>query len=81
MASLTRLKDELFRLDWKEALSASSAGADGLLSVASQTDLSGELLPVGARLAHLAQMRLQYEGARRDMQVRNWLFLLRFTAS
>merc|ERR1719285_505248 len=39
------------------------------LSIASQTDLSGEeMVPVGARLAELARLRLQYDESRRNVQ-------------
>ncbi|CAG0883324.1 unnamed protein product [Cyprideis torosa] len=79
MKSLMRLKDELLRINWKAPTSSGGGSFDGsggsgsqpngeVLSTASQTDLSGELLPVGARLAHLSQTRLQYEEARREMQ-------------
>lgn len=37
-------------------------------STASQTDLSGELAPLGARLAELARTRLSYDEARREVQ-------------
>lgn len=37
-------------------------------SAASQTDLSGELAPLGARLAEVARTRLSYDEARREMQ-------------
>lgn len=38
------------------------------LSTASQTDLSGELVPIGTRLAEMARMRLQYDEARKQIQ-------------
>lgn len=37
-------------------------------STASQTDLSGELAPLGARLAEVARTRLSYDEARREVQ-------------
>ena len=38
--------------------------------MASQTDLTGEeMVPVGARLAELARLRLQYDESRRNVQV------------
>lgn len=37
-------------------------------SAASQTDLSGELAPLGARLAEVARTRLSYDEARREVQ-------------
>merc|ERR1719328_1010884 len=37
-------------------------------STASQTDLSGELIPIGARLAEMARIRLRYDEARRHVQ-------------
>ncbi|GIZ04960.1 protein kibra [Caerostris extrusa] len=36
-------------------------------STASQTDLSGEFAPIGARLAEMARMRLQYDEARKEV--------------
>ena len=49
--------------------------APDTLSAASQTDLSGEqMVPVGARLAELARLRLQYDESRRNVQVGGCLF-------
>lgn len=39
------------------------------LSTASQTDLSGELVPIGTRLAEMARTRLQYDEARKRVQL------------
>ncbi|KAE8746785.1 hypothetical protein FOCC_FOCC006533 [Frankliniella occidentalis] len=70
MQSLAKLKDDLTRLQ----LSESSPDVSTLslpnekLSTASQTDLSGELVPMGTRLAEMARMRLQYDEARKSIQ-------------
>ncbi|XP_047003394.1 protein kibra isoform X1 [Schistocerca americana] len=70
MQSLAKLKDDLTRLQ----LCESSPDASTLslpqekLSTASQTDLSGELMPIGTRLAEMARMRLQYDEARKRVQ-------------
>ncbi|KAK7874477.1 hypothetical protein R5R35_001564 [Gryllus longicercus] len=70
MQSLAKLKDDLTRLQ----LSESSPDVSTLslpqekLSTASQTDLSGELVPIGTRLAEMARMRLQYDEARKKVQ-------------
>ncbi|XP_054709816.1 protein kibra-like [Uloborus diversus] len=67
MQSLSRLKDDLARLQ------PSSPDVSTLniplekFSTASQTDLSGEFVPIGARLAEMARMRLQYDEARKEV--------------
>ncbi|GIX79810.1 protein kibra [Caerostris darwini] len=67
MQSLSRLKDDLSRLQ------PSSPDVSTLniplekFSTASQTDLSGEFAPIGARLAEMARMRLQYDEARKEV--------------
>ncbi|GJQ65403.1 hypothetical protein Trydic_g7513 [Trypoxylus dichotomus] len=71
MQSLAKLKDDLTRLQ----LCESSPDASTLslpqekLSTASQTDLSCELVPIGTRLAEMAKMRLEYDEARKKVQV------------
>ncbi|XP_022903657.2 protein kibra isoform X1 [Onthophagus taurus] len=71
MQSLAKLKDEMTRLQ----LCESSPDASTLslpqekLSTASQTDLSCELLPIGTRLAEMAKMRLEYDEARKKVQM------------
>ncbi|EEB17221.1 myosin-2 heavy chain, non muscle, putative [Pediculus humanus corporis] len=71
MQSLAKLKDDLTRLQ----LSESSPDVSTLslpqekLSTASQTDLSGELVPIGTRLAEMARTRLQYDEARKRVQL------------
>jgi len=68
MKSLACLKDDLTRLQHSESsLDVSSAMATA--ETASQTDLtSTESAPVGARLAEMARLRLQYDEARRQVQ-------------
>merc|ERR1719242_1215013 len=69
MKSLACLKDDLTRLEPSESsLDVSVLNAHEKLSTASQTDLSGEMVPVGARLAELARLRLQYDERRRNVQ-------------
>lgn len=70
MQSLAQLKDELTRLQLYEgSLEASTLSLpQEKLSTASQTDLSGELVPIGTRLAEMARMRLQYDEARKRIQ-------------
>ncbi|CAG0920590.1 unnamed protein product [Notodromas monacha] len=46
-----------------------AVGGNEKFTTASQTDLSGELPPVGARLAELARMRLRYDESRREIQM------------
>ncbi|KAG8235590.1 hypothetical protein J437_LFUL016189 [Ladona fulva] len=84
MQSLAKLKDDLTRLQLTTATPTSAAAAlasdnsspdvstlslpHEKLSTASQTDLSGELVPIGTRLAEMARMRLQYDEARKSVQ-------------
>lgn len=69
MKSLACLKDDLTRLQPSESsLDMSLMTAQEKLSTASQTDLSGEMVPIGARLAELARLRLQYDERRRSVQ-------------
>merc|ERR1719471_1663309 len=69
MKSLACLKDDLTRLQPSESsLDVSVINAHEKFSTASQTDLSGEMVPVGARLAELARLRLQYDESRRNVQ-------------
>lgn len=71
MQSLAKLKDDLTRLqlcsDSSPDISTLSLPLDKL-STASQTDLSGELMPMGTRLAEMARMRLEYDEARKKIQ-------------
>ena len=70
MQSLAQLKDELTRLQLCEGSPDASTLSlpQEKLSTASQTDLSGELLPIGTRLAEMARMRLEYDEARKRIQ-------------
>jgi len=69
MKSLACLKDDLTRLQPSESsLDVSAMRELEQLSTASQTDLSGEMVPIGARLAELARLRLQYDESRRSVQ-------------
>lgn len=70
MQSLAQLKDELTRLQLCEGSPEASTLSlpQEKLSTASQTDLSGELVPIGTRLAEMARMRLQYDEARKRIQ-------------
>ncbi|XP_014207758.1 protein kibra isoform X2 [Copidosoma floridanum] len=70
MQSLAQLKDELTRLQLCEGSPDASTLSlpQEKLSTASQTDLSGELMPIGTRLAEMARMRLQYDEARKRIQ-------------
>ncbi|KAK9497147.1 hypothetical protein O3M35_004519 [Rhynocoris fuscipes] len=76
MRSLAKLKDDLTRLQLGESspdvstlsLTSPLANAADKLSTASQTDLSGELVPIGTRLAAMARMRLEYDEARKKIQ-------------
>ncbi|XP_014488000.1 PREDICTED: protein kibra [Dinoponera quadriceps] len=70
MQSLAQLKDELTRLQFCEGSPEASTLSlpQEKLSTASQTDLSGELVPIGTRLAEMARMRLQYDEARKRIQ-------------
>lgn len=70
MKNLACLKDDLVRLQHSDStmdVTKNSAVIERL-SMASQTDLSGELLPVGARLAEMARIRLQYDETRQQVQ-------------
>lgn len=70
MQSLAKLKDDLTRLQLSESSSDVSTLSlpQEKLSTASQTDLSGELVPIGTRLAEMARKRLQYDEARKRIQ-------------
>uniref|UniRef100_A0A023F4X0 Protein kibra n=1 Tax=Triatoma infestans TaxID=30076 RepID=A0A023F4X0_TRIIF len=77
MRSLAKLKDDLTRLQLGESspdvstlslTSPSLPNTADKLSTASQTDLSGELVPIGTRLAAMARMRLEYDEARKKIQ-------------
>lgn len=70
MQSLAQLKDELRRLQQYEGSPDASTLSlpQEKFSTASQTDLSGELVPIGTRLAEMARMRLQYDEARKRIQ-------------
>lgn len=63
MQKLSRLKDDLTRLQPDVPNDSQEK-----LSTASQTDLSGEPAPIGARLAEMARMRLSYDESRKEVQ-------------
>ncbi|KAF0310801.1 Protein kibra [Amphibalanus amphitrite] len=70
---LSQLRHELQRLQPAADGSAPEDVAYGLaasqkLSIASQTDLSSDVRPIGARLADVARLRLQYEESRKQVQ-------------
>lgn len=70
MLSLAKLKDDLTRLQLSESspdVSTLSLPSEKL-STASQTDLSGEMVSMGTRLAEMARMRLKYDEARKSIQ-------------
>ncbi|KAK7604923.1 hypothetical protein V9T40_006109 [Parthenolecanium corni] len=70
MQSLAKLKDDLTRLQLcnESSPDASTLSIPPVSNTASQTDLSGELMPMGNRLAELARMRLEYDAARKKIQ-------------
>ncbi|KAF6216790.1 hypothetical protein GE061_001140 [Apolygus lucorum] len=80
MRSLAKLKDDLTRLQFGESSPDISTlslpntqpttpvSPSDKLSTASQTDLSGELVPIGTRLAAMARMRLEYDESRKKIQ-------------
>merc|ERR1712223_893438 len=69
MKNLSRLKDDLTRIQHSDStFDVNKQGVSDRLSTASQTDLSGELVPVGARLAEMARIRLQYDETRQQVQ-------------
>ena len=70
MKSLACLKEDLTRLEVTDSsMDAPPISTAETLSMASQTDLTGEeMVPVGARLAELARLRLQYDESRRNVQ-------------
>lgn len=90
MKSLACLKDDLTRLQHSETALDDSSLNNPMekFSIASQTDLSGDvrtvgvffssqvmfqslflqLIPIGARLNEMTQLRLQYDEARRNVQ-------------
>ena len=70
MKNLACLKDDLTRLQHSESTLDVTKQSQVMerLSTASQTDLSGELVPVGARLAEMARIRLQYDETRQQVQ-------------
>ncbi|XP_043188299.1 protein kibra-like [Amphibalanus amphitrite] len=70
---LSQLRHELQRLQPAADGTAPEDVAYGLaasqkLSIASQTDLSSDVRPIGARLADVARLRLQYEESRKQVQ-------------
>ncbi|KAG8186025.1 hypothetical protein JTE90_004445 [Oedothorax gibbosus] len=67
MQSLSRLKDDLSRLQPASPDVSTLNIPSEKFSTASQTDLSGEFAPIGARLAEMARMRLQYDEARKEV--------------
>ncbi|XP_028967216.1 protein WWC2 [Galendromus occidentalis] len=62
MHNLSKIKDELLRIS-----QSSTSVDDRFSSVESQTELSGEEPSLGARLAEMAMMRLNYDAARREV--------------
>lgn len=70
MKNLACLKDDLTRLQHSDSTLDVSKQSQMMerLSTASQTDLSGELMPVGQRLAEMARIRLQYDETRQQVQ-------------
>lgn len=70
MKSLACLKEDLTRMEITDSsMDAPPISTADTLSMASQTDLTGEeMVPVGARLAELARLRLQYDESRRNVQ-------------
>ncbi len=75
MKNLACLKDDLTRLQHSDSSHdvtnvnhKSSSIVLDRLSTASQTDLSGEMMPVGKRLAEMARLRLQYDETRQQVQ-------------
>ncbi|CAB0014390.1 unnamed protein product [Nesidiocoris tenuis] len=80
MRSLAKLKDDLTRLQFGESspdvstlslpntLPTTPVLPSEKFSTASQTDLSGELVPIGTRLAAMARMRLEYDESRKRIQ-------------
>lgn len=70
MQSLAQLKEDLTRMQPCEGSPGASTFSlpQEKLSTASQTDLSGELMPIGTRLAEMARMRLEYDEARKTIQ-------------
>ncbi|XP_023210732.1 protein kibra-like isoform X2 [Centruroides sculpturatus] len=67
MQSLARLKEDLSCLQPASPDVSTLSIPQEKLSTASQTDLSGEIGRVGARLAEMARMRLQYDEARKQV--------------
>lgn len=67
MQSLARLKDDLSRLQPSSPDVSTLSLPQEKFSTASQTDLSGEFAPIGARLAEMTRMRLQYDEARKEV--------------
>ncbi|XP_022242224.1 protein kibra-like [Limulus polyphemus] len=63
--NLARLKDDLICLHPTPADDPTLCNPVEKLSIASQTELSGEYAHLGARLAEMARMRLQYDEMRK----------------
>lgn len=59
------MRDDLTRLQQIEAVPDISILQK--FDTASQTDLSGEIAPIGARLAEMAKVRLQYDESRKKV--------------
>ncbi|ODN03263.1 Protein kibra [Orchesella cincta] len=70
MQCLARHKEDLTRLQsmTKFPDMSSFGNSTEKLSTASQTDLPGDLVPLGARLAEMAKLRLEYDARRKDVQ-------------
>lgn len=71
MQSVVQLKDDLTRIqNYEGSPDASTLSLPNeKLSTASQTDLLEEIVPIGTRLAEMARMRLQYDEARKRIQI------------
>ncbi|XP_076344894.1 protein kibra-like isoform X3 [Tachypleus tridentatus] len=68
MQCLSKLKDELTRLQPSSSDIMSLSIPSEKLNTASQTDLSGEVAHLGARLAEMARLRFQYDEKRKHIQ-------------
>ncbi|XP_022666141.1 protein WWC2-like isoform X2 [Varroa jacobsoni] len=62
MSNLSKLREELLRIS-----QTNSNGDEKFSSVEIQTELSGEEPTLGARLAEMARMRLNYDAARKEV--------------
>lgn len=65
LQSLASLRDDLTKLQQNEV--SPDVSIFQKFDTASQTDLSGEIAPIGARLAEMAKIRLQYDETRKKV--------------